>query len=112
MGRTESVLNVIDSDFSREVLESSTPVLVAFWTHGCEPCQTMAPVIEELAKECKGKIKVARMQVEENPRTPGGYGVRGIPTFLLFKNGAVLGRIVGIVPKERLREMVERAVGS
>jgi thioredoxin 1 len=112
MDRKGSVLNVNDGDFSKEVLESKTPVLLAFWAHGCEPCQTMAPVIEALAREYDGKIKVARMRVEENPRTPGGYGVRGIPTFLIFEHGAVSDRIVGIVSRKRLRQMVERVVGK
>ena len=110
MGESESVLNVNDGDFSKQILESDIPALVDFWATGCGPCRTIAPVVEELAKEYAGKIKVAKIKVEENPKTPGQYGVRGIPTLILFKNGRVFDRVVGVVPKETLRQMLEKGI--
>jgi thioredoxin 1 len=105
-----TVLDVNDGAFSKEVLESDIPVLVDFWASWCGPCQAIAPVVEELAKEYTGKVKVAKINVEENPQTPGQYGVRGIPTLILFKNGQVLDHVVGVVSKEKLRQMVERGI--
>jgi len=110
MGESEHVLNVNDSDFSKEILESDIPVLVDFWTSWCGPCQAIAPVIEELAKEYEGKIKVVKINVEENPQTPRQYSVRGIPTLILFKRGSVLDQVVGVVPKGKLRQMCEKGM--
>ena len=110
MGESGSVLHVNDSEFSKEILESDIPALVDFWASWCGPCLTIAPVIEEMAKEYEGKIKVAKINVEENPQTPGQYGVRGIPTLILFKNGRVFDQVVGLVSKEKLRQMLERGI--
>jgi len=112
MGESGSALDVDDSGFSKEILESNIPALVDFWASWCRPCLVVAPVIEELAKEYKGRIKVAKLSVEENFQTPGRYGVRGIPTLILFKNGRVFDQIVGAVSKEKLREILERGLGS
>ena len=112
MSESASVLDVNDSNFSREVLESDIPVLVDFWTHWCEPCQIIASVVEELAKEHEGRAKVVKIKVEENPWTPRQYGVRGVPTLILFKQGRILDRISGVVSKERLRQMMERGIAS
>jgi thioredoxin 1 len=110
MGESEYVLNVNDSGFSEKILESDIPVLVDFWASWCGPCQVIAPMIEELAKEYEGKIKVAKINVEENPQTPRQYSVRGIPTLILFKRGSVLDQVVGVVPKEKLRQMCEKGM--
>lgn len=110
MGEYESVLEIDDSAFPREILESNIPALVDFWANWCGPCRTIAPVIEELAEEYSGKVKFAKINVEENPQTPGQYGVRGIPTLILFKDGQVFDQVVGVVPKETLRQMLERAL--
>jgi len=110
MGEYESVLEVNDSAFPGEILDSNIPALVDFWANWCSPCRTIALVIEELAKEYSGKVKVAKINVEENPQTPGQYGVRGIPTLILFKDGLVFEQVVGVVPKETLRQMLERAL--
>jgi thioredoxin 1 len=110
MGESESVLNVNDGDFSKEILESDIPVLVDFWATGCGPSLTIAPVVEALAREYAGKIKVAKIKIEENPQTPRQYGVRGIPTLILFKNGRAFDRVVGVVPKEKLRQLLEKGV--
>jgi thioredoxin 1 len=110
MGEYESVLEVNDSTFAREILESNIPALVDFWANWCGPCRTIAPVIEELAKEYSEKVKIAKINVEENPQTPGQFGVRGIPTLILFKDGLAFEQVVGVVPKETLRQMLERAL--
>jgi len=110
MEKARLVFNVDDHDFSREILESKVPALVDFWASWCGPCQVMAPVIEELAREYEGRLKVAKLSVEENPQTPRQYGVRGIPTLILFKEGEVSNRVVGVTSKEKLREMCEEAM--
>ena len=101
---------VNDKNFTIEVLQSDLPVLVDFWATWCGPCKSIGPVIEELSKEYAGRIKVTKLNVDENPATPGQYGVRGIPTLILFKGGKVLEQIVGAVPKTRLTAMIEKAI--
>jgi len=106
----EKVLNVTDDNFDSEVLQAQEPVLVDFWASWCAPCKAIGPVIEELAGEYDGKIKVAKVNVDENPATPGNYGVRGIPTIMLFKNGEVVDQLVGAVPKNQLQSLVDKAL--
>ncbi|NIQ39133.1 MAG: thioredoxin [Proteobacteria bacterium] len=112
MGASGPVLNIKDSAFSEEILESEVPALVDFWASWCGPCQTIAPVVEELAREYAGKVKVAKLNVEENPQTPARYGVRGIPTLILFKNGQVFDQVVGVVSTDRLRQMLDKALAN
>ena len=107
----ESILvSVNDKNFTSEVLNSTIPVLVDFWATWCGPCRTIGPIVEELAKEFMGKVKVTKLNVDENPATPSQYGVRGIPTLILFKGGKIFDQIVGAVPKTRLKTMVEKAL--
>ena len=110
MGGETGLLHVTDQNFAAEVLQSSLPVLVDFWATWCGPSRTISPVVEELAKEFTGRIKVTKLNVDENPGTPSQYGVRGIPTLIVFKGGKVLDQIVGAVPKARLLAMIEKAL--
>jgi len=105
-----SVNQVADDSFEREVLQSALPVLIDFWAPWCGPCRAIAPVVEELAREYDGKLKVLKMNVDENPQTPSRYGVRGIPNLILFKGGQVKEQIVGAVPKSHLVRAITTVV--
>jgi len=108
---TESgLLHVNDKNFAEEVLNANLPVLVDFWATWCGPCRSISPIIEELAKEFMGRVKVTKLNVDESPATPSQYGVRGIPTLILFKGGKILDQIIGAVPKARLIAMIEKAL--
>jgi len=103
-----TVQQVGDDSFEREVLKSPTPVLVDFWAPWCGPCRAIAPVVEELAREYDGKLKVVKLNVDDNPQTPSRYGVRGIPNLIVFKGGEVKEQIIRAVPKSQL----VRAIGN
>jgi len=98
---------VTDTSFESEVLKNDLPVLVDFWAPWCGPCRAIAPVLEELAKEYDQQIRVVKMNVDENPSTPSKYGIRAIPTLILFKNGDVAGQVTGAVSKSNLKEMID-----
>jgi len=102
---------VDDSNFQGEVLQSDKPVLVDFWAIWCGPCKMIAPTIEELAKEYDGKLKVTKMDVDANPKTAMQYGIRSIPTLLIFKGGQVVEQIVGAVSKRHLIDKVTSHLG-
>ena len=104
------VQQVSDESFDREVLKADLPVLIDFWAPWCGPCKAIAPVVEELAKEYAGKLKVVKMNVDDNPQTPSKYGVRGIPNLILFKGGQVRDQIIGAVPKAQLVKAVTQVV--
>jgi len=110
MANESSLVHVDDKSFASEVLQADLPVLVDFWATWCGPCRSISPIVEELAKEFMGKIKVTKLNVDESPATPSQYGVRGIPTLILFKGGKILDQIVGAVPKARLKTMLEKAL--
>ena len=104
------LLHVTDKNFSAEVLNADLPVLVDFWATWCAPCRSISPIVEDLAKDFMGKVKVAKLNIDENPGTPSQYGVRGIPTLILFKGGKVVDQVVGAVPKSRLVALLEKAL--
>ncbi len=102
-----STSNVSDSDFETEVLKSDDVVLVDFWAEWCGPCKALSPLLDELSEEMSDKLKVVKVNIDDNPETPTKYGVRGIPTLILFKGGEVVDTRVGGLPKSQLTEWVE-----
>ena len=102
--------NVTDATFDAEVLKASGPVLVDFWAEWCGPCRQIAPALEDLSKDLDGKITVVKLNIDENPGTPGKYGVRGIPTLMLFKDGKLASQKVGAAPKSDLSRWISAAV--
>jgi thioredoxin 1 len=101
------LLQVTDANFEDEIIKSETPTLVDFWAPWCRPCLAIGPVVEELAADYEGKIKVAKMNVDENQATPSKFGIRGIPTLILFKGGEIASQISGAVPKAKLISMID-----
>jgi thioredoxin 1 len=99
-----------DSTFEEEVLKSDTPVLVDFWAEWCGPCRQIAPALEELANEYEGKLTVAKVNIDENPQVPTKYGVRGIPTLMIFQNGQVAATKVGALPKTKIKEWIDASI--
>ena len=102
--------DVSDNDFDKEVLKSSKPVLVDFWAPWCGPCRMVAPIVEELADEYDGKVEFVKLNTDENPVTASSYGIRSIPTLLVFKEGKPVGQIVGFRPKSDLKQRLDAVV--
>ena len=109
---SDKIVHVTDASFNDEVLKSSTPVLIDFWAPWCAPCRAIAPIIDDLAGEYAGRLKVVKMNVDDNPATPGRYGVRGIPNLLTIKGGQVKEQIIGAVPKAKLVQAVDSAIAA
>jgi thioredoxin 1 len=103
-------LVVSDANFDTEILKSETPALVDFWAAWCGPCRAIAPVVEELAQDYQGKVKVAKMNVDDNPKTPQKYGIRAIPTLIIFKGGQVLDQITGAVSRSVIENAIKKAL--
>ena len=105
-----AVMQTSDEAFERDVLKSDTPVVVDFWAEWCQPCKQIAPFLEELAGDLGDQIKVAKVNIDDNPLTPTEYGVRGIPTLMVFKNGEIAATKVGAMPKSKLYEWVQDSI--
>ena len=103
----DKIVHITDDTFETEVLQSQTPVLVDYWAEWCGPCKMIAPVLEEIAREYNGRLKIAKLNIDENPSTPPKYGIRGIPTLMLFKNGSVEATKVGAVSKSQLSAFLD-----
>ena len=104
------IAKVSDQSFEDDVIKASTPVLVDYWAEWCGPCKQIAPALEEIASEMDGRVSVAKLNIDENPQTPQKYGVRGIPTLMLFKDGQVAATKVGALPKGRLIDWLESVI--
>jgi thioredoxin 1 len=105
-----SLLHLNDSNFKKEVLESNLTVLVDFWATWCVPCRTVAPIVEELAKEYEGKLKIGKLNVEDSPKTATHYGIMSIPTLMFIKNGKVIDQVVGALNKAELKKKIEENI--
>ena len=104
--------DVTDQNFEQDVLKSDKPVLVDFWAEWCGPCKALTPTVEQVAQQYEGRAKVVKMNVDDNPQVPPRYGIKGIPTLILFKGGADVDRVVGATSKENISRMIDRALES
>ena len=107
---SESILKLTDAEFESQVIKSEKPILVDYWAEWCGPCKMIAPVLEEVASELSDKILIGKLNVDENSETPPKYGIRGIPTLMLFKNGEVVGTQVGAISKSDLINFIENNI--
>ena len=107
---SDNILNVTDSTFEQEVLSSEIPVLLDYWAEWCGPCKMIAPILNDIADEYSGKIKVAKLNIDENPGIPAKFGVRGIPTLMIFKSGSIEATKVGAMSKSQLSAFIDSTI--
>ena len=107
---SDNIINVTDSNFEQEVLSSEIPVLLDYWAEWCGPCKMIAPILNDIADEYSGKIKVAKINIDENPSTPSKFGVRGIPTLMIFKSGSIEATKVGAMSKSQLSAFIDSTI--
>jgi thioredoxin 1 len=107
---SDNIINVTDSTFEQEVLSSEIPVLLDYWAEWCGPCKMIAPILNDIADEYHGKIKVAKLNIDENPGTPAKFGVRGIPTLMIFKSGSIEATKVGAMSKSQLSAFIDSTI--
>jgi len=110
MAKGESLVQFTDANFEQEVLKSEKPVLVDFWAPWCGPCRAVGPVVEDLAEAYKGRVKVGKINIDDNPKTATTYGVMSIPTLILFNKGDMMDKLVGLSPKDRLEGLIKKAL--
>ncbi len=106
----ENIFTTTDANFESDVLKSNVPILVDFWAEWCGPCRALAPKLEELATEYNGRVKVVKVDIDQNQETPAKFRVRGVPTLVLFKDGQVVDQMVGNYPKENIQEMLNKHI--
>jgi thioredoxin 1 len=104
---SSSIVHTTDANFDQDVIKSDTPVLLDFWAEWCGPCKMIAPILDEIAEQYKGKVRIAKINIDENPSTPPKFNIRGIPTLILFKNGSVEAQKVGAVTKSQLAAFLD-----
>jgi thioredoxin 1 len=104
---SKNIIHLSDATFETEVLQSSVPVLVDYWAEWCGPCKMIAPILDEISKEYEGKLKIAKLNIDENAQTPAKFGIRGIPTLMIFKNGNVEATKVGALSKSQLTTFID-----
>jgi thioredoxin 1 len=110
MEKEDLIVHVSDTTFEAEVIKAAQPALVDFWAPWCGPCKAIAPLLEELAAEYQGRLKVAKLNVDDNQQTAASFGVRNIPTLIAFKEGKAVEKLIGLVPKAKLVEFIEKAL--
>lgn len=107
---SDNISHITDDNFDAEVLQAHTPVLVDYWAEWCAPCKVIAPVLDQIADEYAGKLKIAKLNIDDNPATPRTYSVRGIPTLMIFKGGDIVGQKVGAVSKSQLTAFIDESL--